>query len=196
VREAVTYSNARALVKTYLLAGALRRFAAPAAIPVTAPAPSVAATPGPIPIAPPSDAEWLDQDGSDETVERTIVSRLAQKRNPKIATQLRLHYKHECMFCGVRLEVGEGRFYSEAAHIKPLGKPHGGPDKTANLLILCPNHHLQFDRGVLRLKFEGSNFRVVSSVPSDPLHNKLVTPAHALDKSCIEWHYEWFGERR
>ncbi|MBT6251913.1 MAG: hypothetical protein HOI84_01280, partial [Flavobacteriaceae bacterium] len=31
------------------------------------------------------------------------------------------------------------------AHIKPLGRPHSGPDVKENLLCLCPNHHDQFD---------------------------------------------------
>jgi putative restriction endonuclease len=31
------------------------------------------------------------------------------------------------------------RGYSEAAHIRPLGRPHAGPDVLANVLSLCPN---------------------------------------------------------
>ncbi|MCD9817680.1 HNH endonuclease [Bradyrhizobium japonicum] len=198
VTDANAISNARILVKGYLSAGSVRRFSLITALfPVATPAATPSRhVPSPSPTATSSEAEWLDQDGSDETVERSVVSRLAQKRNRKIASQLRLHYKHACMFCGVRLQVGEGRFYSEAAHVKPLGKPHDGPDKTDNLLVLCPNHHLQFDRGVLRLKVEGSKLRIVSIVPSDPLHNKLIAPSHALDTSCVNWHFDWFDDKR
>lgn len=198
VTEANVIGNARLLIKTYLGAGSISRFSSPTSVlPVTAPATSPRAVPAPSPTTTSSsEAEWLDQDGSDETVERAVVSRLAQKRNRKIAVQLRSHYKHACMFCGVRLQVGAGRFYSEAAHIKPLGKPHDGPDKTDNLLVLCPNHHLQFDRGVLRLKVEGSKLRITSVVRSDPLHNKLIAPSHALDSSCVKWHFDWFDDTR
>jgi len=38
--------------------------------------------------------------------------------------------------------------YAEAAHIRPLGDPHNGPDTPDNILCLCPNHHVLFDHGV------------------------------------------------
>ena len=44
-----------------------------------------------------------------------------------------------------RLEP-RGRPYAEGAHIRPLGSPHDGPDKLENVLCLCPNHHVLFDR--------------------------------------------------
>jgi putative restriction endonuclease len=48
--------------------------------------------------------------------------------------------------CGVRLETPAGP-YAEAAHIRPLGTPHNGPDTSDNILCLCPNHHVVFDHG-------------------------------------------------
>src|SRR6478672_8334883 len=41
--------------------------------------------------------------------------------------------------------------YAEAAHIWPLGRPHNGPDELANLLCLCPNHHVLFDNGAFAI---------------------------------------------
>jgi putative restriction endonuclease len=41
--------------------------------------------------------------------------------------------------------------YAEAAHIRPLGWPHDGPDVAENVLCLCPNHHVLFDRWQLSL---------------------------------------------
>ena len=41
----------------------------------------------------------------------------------------------------------EGGPYAEAAHIVPLGRPHDGPDTDDNILCLCPNHYVQFDKG-------------------------------------------------
>jgi putative restriction endonuclease len=100
------------------------------------------------------------------------------------------------MFCGVRLQIGDQRFYAEAAHIKPIGLPHSGPDKTGNLLVLCPNHHLQFDRGILRLTSHGAFFKIDSSIPGDDLHDKVVKPRHSVDGECVNWHYEWFRDKR
>jgi putative restriction endonuclease len=39
--------------------------------------------------------------------------------------------------------------YAEACHIKPLGRPHNGPDTPENILCLCPNCHVLFDEFAL-----------------------------------------------
>ena len=39
----------------------------------------------------------------------------------------------------------DGSFYIEAAHIKP--KSQQGTETPDNILILCPNHHKEFDLG-------------------------------------------------
>lgn len=53
---------------------------------------------------------------------------------------------YHCQVCRIRLEGTAGP-YAEAAHIRPLGKPHNGSDSLDNLLCLCPNHHVLFDLG-------------------------------------------------
>ena len=55
-------------------------------------------------------------------------------------------YDHRCQMCGTRLEGLAGP-YAEAAHVRPLGSPHNGPDTLDNILCLCPNHHVLFDHG-------------------------------------------------
>jgi putative restriction endonuclease len=52
--------------------------------------------------------------------------------------------------CGTRLDCPAGP-YSEAAHIRPLGTPHNGPDTEDNILCLCPNHHVLFDNGAMSI---------------------------------------------
>jgi len=140
--------------------------------------------------------EWLEQEESDEVVERRSVERQEQKRDRKKAAALKQHYDNTCMFCGTKLQVAGDRFYSEAAHIKGLGEPHKGPDKESNMLVLCPNHHLQLDRGVLRLRKVGTDYRVSSKTRGDPLNAKTITLKHALDDDCVKWHYNWFRSKR
>ena len=115
-----------------------------------------------------ADPEWLDQEGVDAVVERREVERREQKRDRKKASALKRHYNYTCQLCETRLGIGENRYYSEAAHIKGLGKPHNGPDKIGNMLVLCPNHHLQFDRGVLRLIRIGKDYLIKSKSTEDP----------------------------
>ena len=40
-------------------------------------------------------------------------------------------------------------FYIEVAHVKPISR--GGKSLLGNLLVLCPNHHKEFDYGHLKI---------------------------------------------
>ncbi len=135
--------------------------------------------------------EWLEQQVSDEAVERQPVERQEQKRNRKKAAALKKHYDNTCMFCGARPQVSEDTFYSEAAHIRGLGELHNGPDKASNMIVLCPNHHPQFDQGMLRLYKDGARYRIISKIVGGPLHGKEIALAHSVDDYCIECHYNW-----
>lgn len=72
------------------------------------------------------------------------VSRLV--RDTAITRQIKILHGFRCQVCGERLAT-PGGFYAEAAHIRPLGAPHHGPDVLSNVLCLCPNHHALFDFG-------------------------------------------------
>ena len=73
-----------------------------------------------------------------ETKVQRIVRDTAQARRVKTL------YDYRCQMCGIRLGGLAGP-YAEAAHIRPLGAPHHGPDTPDNVLCLCPNHHVLFD---------------------------------------------------
>lgn len=136
---------------------------------------------------------WLEQEESDGIVERRLVEKKEQKRSRKKAAALKQRYDNTCQFCGIQLEVAENRFYSEAAHIKGLGEPHNGPDVVNNMLVLCPNHHLQFDWGVLRLCKIGAEYQIQSKIVGDPLNGKAITLMHQLKNDYVTYHYDWFN---
>ncbi|GAA3970136.1 YDG/SRA domain-containing protein [Hymenobacter antarcticus] len=71
-------------------------------------------------------------------------------RDTAVTRQVKALYKYHCQVCDTRLEAPAG-FYAEAAHIKPLGAPHNGPDILPNVLCLCPNHHVLFDLGTFAI---------------------------------------------
>ena len=52
---------------------------------------------------------------------------------------------YKCQICGTAIRKKDGGYYVEAAHIKMKSKK--GPETLDNLLILCPNHHKEFDYG-------------------------------------------------
>jgi len=167
------------LTELYLAAGALDRFSVPAPTHAVPELPEEVGT------------EWVEQEEVDQMVDRRLQQVRAQLRDRRKAAALRQHYKNTCILCGTKLQVGTEKFYAEAAHIKPLGKPHNGPDVTSNMLVLCPNHHLQFDSGMMCLEKTGAEYRLVSRVRNDPLHGKVLKLGHPLSDECVSWHREW-----
>lgn len=57
---------------------------------------------------------------------------------------------YHCQFpeCGIRIKTKNG-YYAEAAHIVPVRD--SGKTKAENLIVLCPNHHKEFDLGELKI---------------------------------------------
>ena len=71
-------------------------------------------------------------------------------RDSELGRKVKDLYDYKCQICGQKLECVGGP-YAEAAHIRPVGRPHDGPDELENLLCLCPNHHVLFDRGSIQV---------------------------------------------
>jgi putative restriction endonuclease len=87
-----------------------------------------------------------EEPGEYETASRKESRIIRIVRDTQQARRVKELYNYTCQICGIRLEGLAGP-YAEAAHIKPLGTPHNGPDKLDNLLCLCPNHHVLLDYG-------------------------------------------------
>jgi putative restriction endonuclease len=91
------------------------------------------------------DSKIIDpsMEGATQRVESTI-QRIV--RDTALGRHVKQMYEYRCQICEIRLEGAPGP-YAEAAHIKPVGTPHNGPDILGNLLCLCPNHHVLLDYG-------------------------------------------------
>ena len=98
-----------------------------------------------------------------ETTIQRIIRDTAQGREVKAL------YHYRCQMCGVRLESSAGP-YAEAAHIRPLGQPHNGPDTLDNLLCLCPNHHVLFDTGGVGIADDFTLIGIDGQLIVDPCH--------------------------
>jgi len=95
-------------------------------------------------------------------------------RDTQLARQLKLLHHHKCQLCGDTINLSNDALYSEAHHIKPLGKPHNGPDVAENILVLCPNHHVMVDYGAIQLDM-----------------SKIRThPSHIIQRDYICYHNE------
>ena len=63
-----------------------------------------------------------------------------------------------------------------------MGEPHNGPDSVDNVICLCPNDHVLFDRGVIGIEQDGSIIDRLSGQRLGELAHRKgheVDPAHA-----------------
>jgi hypothetical protein len=117
--------------------------------------------------------------------QKTIASVSRTERNQNIVKYLKELYEDRCQICGERLCVGKDSFYSEVHHIQPIGA-HNGADIIENMIVLCPNHHVLFDRGVITIDLK--NKLVKHYNVTDPLNNKSIIIKHNLDVKYIEYY--------
>lgn len=82
---------------------------------------------------------------------QTTIQRIV--RDTALGRVVKKLYDYRCQVCGETL-LCVGGPYAEAAHVRPLGRPHDGPDEISNLLCLCPNHHVLLDRGAISISDE------------------------------------------
>ena len=81
---------------------------------------------------------------------RQEVTRLV--RDTRVTREIKALYGSTCQFCGTRLQLSPGEYYSEAHHLKPLGGAHNGPDIRENVICVCPNCHARLDYKSIQIK--------------------------------------------
>lgn len=104
-------------------------------------------------------------------------------RDTKQARTIKALYDFRCQMCGVRLECAAGP-YAEAAHIRPLGTPHDGPDTRDNILCLCPNHHVLFDYGAVSVAEDLALIGAAGDL--------FVRRDHRINRDYLDYHRQHF----
>ena len=100
--------------------------------------------------------------------EFTTRSSTSPARDGTVTRRIKSLYEHACQMCDITIESPKGPI-AEGAHVRPLGRPHNGPDVPANVLCLCPNCHRKFDAGAVHIT---DTFRVID------FEGLLVGPLH------------------
>ncbi|MBG6182008.1 putative restriction endonuclease [Arthrobacter sp. CAN_A1] len=118
----------------------------------------------------------------------SVVQRIV--RNSAVTQYVKQLYDYTCQFCAVRLTVGAGA-YAEGAHVRPVGGKHGGADGTDNVLCLCPNDHVLFDKGAVFVD-EELNLRETTSGQVRALLNLR----HAIEPANFAYHREFIAGLR
>jgi putative restriction endonuclease len=113
----------------------------------------------------------------------TTIQRIV--RSTAVAKKVKSAHDGRCQICGATIELPGGMRYSEAAHIRPLGLPHNGPDVESNILCLCPNDHVRFDEGAIYVDASG---QVIDANSSQPIGALRTTAGHSVDADQLEHH--------
>lgn len=121
--------------------------------------------------------------GSDNP-KRALATSQRIVRDSKLGKEIKRLYGYKCQVCLIEIKTNAG-LYAEAAHIKPVGKPHNGPDRPENLLCLCPNHHLMLDKGVYMIADDLSLIGIDGSLTK---HDE-----HVISVEHIRYHREMFN---
>ncbi|WP_327049342.1 HNH endonuclease [Microbispora sp. NBC_01189] len=132
-----------------------------------------------------SDAEVSLNDGSPAPRRRQSTT-MRVIRDSALAQQIKDVHGHHCQICGVRLRLPNGS-YAEGAHIRPVGQPHNGPDEPGNILCLCPNDHVLFDRGALTLT---DDLQVFDEVIGQITGDLRLAPQHTISIRHVAYHRE------
>lgn len=118
---------------------------------------------------------------------QTILER--QIRDEELVEDLKNRYADRCQVCGKRLSKPDGRGHSEVHYLKPLGDRHDGPDVVENMLVLCPNHHADFDNGVIAVDPDSNE--IVHPYDSNVDGTELsLHEDHDVDASYLRYHYD------
>jgi hypothetical protein len=134
-------------------------------------------------------AELPDDDADPPPVIRLTSTR--RVRNTLKGQQLKNQYRGKCQVCGVCILTPKG-VYAEIHHMRPLGRDHGGLDNWNNMLVLCPNCHVQFDS--LAVAIDPDDRRIVSFSAKQTLKGRKLgfRRGHALERENVLYLWKRF----
>ncbi|WP_152040274.1 HNH endonuclease [Salinigranum salinum] len=128
----------------------------------------------------------LEQLGTESPKRRSTVQDQVQ-RDQRLVEELKCLYDHRCQICETRLQQSSNKGYSEVHHLQPLGSPHDGPDVSENMIVLCPNHHADFDNGMVRI--EPDSLQITHEYDTEISgHSLSVHSDHEVGEVYLQYH--------
>ena len=132
--------------------------------------------------------------GDLKTPLRAVLTTARVIRDGKVSKGLKTHYNFECQVCGKAILLPDKNRYAEAHHLKPVGKPHNGPDGEPNTIVVCPHHHALFDLCAIAINPVTLKLEHWNQNPRDRGHKLILK--HKLNKACLRYHYKMFKRVR
>ena len=125
-----------------------------------------------------------------------MVRRKEFDRDYEALNELKARYDYRCQICGMTIDLGGGRSYCEGHHLRPLGRDHNGSDDVSNVVILCPNHHTEFDYFLFAiLAFTGKKRAVEHMYRELERNERSITIKHRIARENVDYVIEQFLTR-
>lgn len=109
------------------------------------------------------------------------------KRDSKLVRTIKYRVNHFCQVCNNRILIDKNTYYSEAHHLQPLGREHKGTDDEDNIIIVCPNHHTEFDYGSIAVNPKTQLITHIDQ--TNKFHNKKLAYERKLNEKFLKYHY-------
>lgn len=123
-----------------------------------------------------------------ETNRTKSIEQEVRIRDQELVKKLKIMYNNTCQVCGESIRLARNS-YSEAHHLHPLGsKEHNGPDVISNMIILCPNCHVQFDFGSMAINPDSLLIEHVDL--NNKNVGKKVNLKHEIGTEHLRYHYD------
>ena len=106
-------------------------------------------------------------------------------RNQDKVLELKNLYRNKCQICSYTFEHNANQkkgFYSEVHHYNPLKKQ--ADDDFENMIVLCPNHHAEFDYGVKFIHLD--EVTIIDKHGKETGESIKFHKSHKLDRKNIE----------
>lgn len=129
-----------------------------------------------------------------EAPERKKRTSLTPLRDKAISDKVKKFYNRVCQVCNVPLKGNITGNISIGAHIKPVGRPHNGPDVIENILCLCPNHHSLFDEYGFTINEQFELIGLVEKLPRNKDKILRVDKKHKINPEFLRYHNEKYFE--
>jgi putative restriction endonuclease len=107
-------------------------------------------------------------------------------RDTLVSEAVKEKHNYVCQVCSTQIKRLGGA-YAEGAYIRPLGRPHNGPDTADNILCLCPNCHVLFDGWAFTIKDDGTLLGAL-----DGYINEIET--HEVNRDHLSYHRRLYKE--
>ena len=108
---------------------------------------------------------------------------LRRVRDTKKSIELKKIYNNKCQICNYSFPGYVEPGYSEVHHVWPMGDD--GDDDFDNMLVLCPNHHTEFDYGIIQFSSKDAQ---IEDIEGKIIGTISFKKGHNLDLKNIKFH--------